>query len=90
MTFHQLVKRVAERLRVTQVDARAVLEAGFGLIANEVKAERRFAVPRFGVFYQATRKSRFVLNPQTGERMRIPGDSRLGFRSSKNQKRRVR
>lgn len=86
MTYLDLVDVFAARARIPHEEARESLGLVWILIAAEVRSGKRFSVPKFGVFYRATRKQRLIENPVTRQPMRIPAEARLGLRASRHQK----
>lgn len=73
MTRSELVTALAERAKVTQKDAEAILNA-FAVTVSDVvaKGDEKVTIPGFLTFERSHRAAREGRNPATGEAMKIP------------------
>ena len=76
MTKTQVVAYLAEEVGVTKKQAAAALDALAGLAAKIIKKGEKLALPGFVTVKVQNRKARIGRNPQTGEALKIPGQSR--------------
>ncbi len=72
MTKAQLVRFAAAEAGVSQAETGRVLDALVQGIVWAVTCEEGVRIPGLGIFERATRKSRTVRNPQTGEAIQLP------------------
>ena len=82
MTYPEFLAKMAERADITKKLAREVMAAAFDVLGSAAATER-IEVPGFGAFLPRSRKARFITNPVTKERMRLPRSRTVGFRASK-------
>lgn len=86
-TFQQLVERVAAERDITKREAEATIRCTFTCIADVVTHGGRALIPDFGTYFTVTRAARNVRDLQTGQIIKLPGMTSVGFRCSKNLKR---
>lgn len=67
MTKKDIVKTLAERFGLSQVDAKKVVQGTFDAIVETLVANNRIELRNFGVFEVKVRKPRKARNPRTGE-----------------------
>mmetsp|Transcript_12683 Transcript_12683/g.24772 ORF Transcript_12683/g.24772 Transcript_12683/m.24772 type:complete len:168 (-) Transcript_12683:402-905(-) len=82
----EFVSALAEKTGMTKADSDIALAAVLNVIATEVSAGKRIALPGFGTFklnYRAARKGR---NPKTGEEIDIKASYSPSFSASKTFK----
>lgn len=88
--FAALVDRVAVRLqRFQKLQVQEVVEAFAEELFAEIRRKGRAHWPGRGVFRVTRRKSRSIVNPQTGKRMRLPKTLGISFRAAKAEKERL-
>lgn len=88
MTYAELVATVARERRITKKLAAEVIEHTLAVIRDEVWQSGRLVLPSFGAFSVRRHKERIIRNPATGESMGLPAAERIGFRPSRNWRRR--
>lgn len=72
MTKADLISTVAERLRITQVQASIIVEAALRSIVNALRTGQEVEIRGFGSFRFRNRAPRKGRNPKTGERVDVP------------------
>jgi len=81
MTKEELIKRLWEKHpRLKRKEVVSVIDHAFGEIERAIRREKKFMMPNFGTFLLRSRKGRRGVNPQTGERIRLPSSKTIGFR----------
>ena len=83
MTKAQLVTSLAEKTSMTKKDVKGFLEALSEVAYKEVKKNKKFTLPGFGILKLAKRKARTGRNPATGETIKIPAKTAVKFTVSK-------
>ncbi len=73
MTKQELIDRVATKTGLSKKDAGEAVEAVFGEITDTLSSGGEIALTGFGKFHVAERGPRQGVNPQTRERITIPG-----------------
>jgi DNA-binding protein HU-beta len=68
-------------LAATHDQTKQVVDALWPLIVNEVEANGRLVIRKFGTFEIQTRKVREGRNPQSGEKIKIPERRAFTFKS---------
>ncbi|MCC6738075.1 MAG: integration host factor subunit beta [Planctomycetia bacterium] len=66
MTKKDIVKTLADRFQLSQVDAKKVVQGTFDAILETLLANGRIELRNFGVFEVKMRKARKARNPRTG------------------------
>lgn len=67
VTKKDIVKTLAERFGLSQVDAKKVVQGTFDAIVETLVGNGRIELRNFGVFEVKVRKPRKARNPRTGE-----------------------
>lgn len=86
MTFAEFIADFAERNRITKKASRTVFTRLFASLANEIRHGESLTIPGFGTFKLKSRKARRILNPVTGDEMKLPRTKSIGFSPSKFQR----
>ena len=86
MNKSQLVNAIAERVDVSKVDVKRVVDTLFGLMEDNLKTGDKVVVSGFGVFSVADSPERVGRNPRTGEAVKIPARKSVKFRSNMDLK----
>ncbi len=73
MTKQEFIDRVASETGLPKRDAGRAVEAVFDCIKSELQSGGDVSLTGFGKFHVADRGPRQGVNPQTGERIQIPG-----------------
>ncbi len=82
MNKADLVAKVSAGTGLTQVEVGIVIEGILEGISRELVSGGRIEIRGFGTFKVEQRASRDAINPQTGERIRIPAKKAAVFRAS--------
>lgn len=85
MNKAELVEAVAKDANLTKADAERALNATLKAVAKGAKKESVQLVG-FGTFKTVKSKARTGVNPQTGDKIKIPAKKSLKFKVSKNMK----
>ncbi len=85
MNKAELVEAIAKATDLTKADSERALNATLGAISKAVKKDPVQLVG-FGTFKIVKTKARAGVNPQTGEKIRIPAKKVMKFKASKNPK----
>jgi integration host factor subunit beta len=72
MTKADLISTVADRLRITQVQASIIVEAALRSVVNALRSGQEVEIRGFGSFRFRNRAPRKGRNPKTGERVDVP------------------
>ena len=73
MTKQELIDQVSGKTGLSKKDASEAVEAVFGTITDTLQSGGDIALTGFGKFHVAERGPRQGVNPQTRERITIPG-----------------
>ena len=82
MNKSQLVNAVAEKVDVSKVEVKRVVDALFDLMEENLKTGDKVVVSGFGVFSVTDSPERVGRNPRTGETVKIPARKSVKFRSN--------
>lgn len=83
MTEAQFVRALANALNTTDKAAKTAMRQTARLISKALAKDGRFAWRDLGVWKVSHRKARNILNPATGETMRLPRSLEVRFRVAK-------
>ena len=86
MTKADLIEAMAVQWGTSKKEAQQKLESTFDALGATIRRYGRFAWPGFGVFGVGTRRARWIVNPQTKERMRLKAAKTVRFRAAKSLK----
>lgn len=81
MNKGDLIDRIAEREDITKKKAGNIIDTLMNTVINAVSRGDDVRLVGFGTFYSTRRKARMGVNPQTGDRMRIPAKTVPKFRA---------
>ena len=90
MTKKGIVKEIADRTGLTQVEAKRVLQATFDSIVDLLDKHDRIEIRNFGVFAVKTRAARTARNPRTGEQVPVPERKVVTFKPGRIMEQRIR
>ena len=79
-TKREIVKAIAERTALTQVQASDLVQAFLDAVVETVVQEGRVELRNFGVFELKTRAPRKARNPRTGETLIVPERQAIVFK----------
>lgn len=83
MTKAGLVAALSEKTAISKKDVKAFLDVLAEVAYKEVKKNKKFTLPGFGILKVAKRKARMGRNPATGETIKIPAKTAVKFTLSK-------
>lgn len=83
MNKGELVLHVAKSEKISQRQARQIIDATFDTIKKNTKKRGGVQLAGFGSFSVSKRKARMGRNPQTGEAMKINASKNVRFKAGK-------
>ena len=86
LTKAELIDVVAQKTGLNKTQAGNAVDAVFETIQETLVDGKKFTMTGFGTFLANARKSRSGRNPQTGEKIVIPGKLVPKFKAGKNLK----
>jgi integration host factor subunit beta len=90
VTKKEIVKQISEKLGMTQLKTKEIVQQTFDAIVETLLVERRIELRNFGVFEVKRRKARKARNPRTGERVNVEPKFVVTFKPGKEMEERVR
>ena len=90
MTKKEIVKQISEKLGMTQLKTKDIVQQTFDAIVDTLLVEKRIELRNFGVFEVKRRKARKARNPRTGERVDVEPKLVVTFKPGKEMEERVR
>ncbi len=90
MTKKEIVKQISDRIGLTQLKTKEIVQQTFDAIVDTLIAERRIELRNFGVFEVKERKPRTARNPRTGEKVDVPSKFVVTFKPGKEMEEKVR
>jgi nucleoid DNA-binding protein len=90
VTKKEIVKQIAERIGLTQLKTKEIVQLTFKAIVDTLIEEKRIELRNFGVFEVKQRKARKARNPRTGDRVDVPPKNVVTFKPGKEMEERVR
>jgi nucleoid DNA-binding protein len=90
VTKKEIVKLLAERYKLTQVDTKNVVQGAFDEIINAIARDGRIELRNFGVFEVKQRAARKARNPRTGEEVNVPPKRVVVFKPGREMEKRIR
>jgi nucleoid DNA-binding protein len=89
VTKKEIVKQISERIGMTQLRTKEIVQLTFDAIVDTLLEDRRIELRNFGVFEVKQRKARKARNPKTGERVDVPSKYVVTFKPGKEMEERV-
>lgn len=89
MTKKDIVKDLADRVGLSQVDAKRIVQGTFDAILDTLVANKRIELRNFGVFEVKERQARKARNPRTGEPVEVPAKNVVTFKPGRLMEERV-
>ncbi len=83
MTKKEIVRQIADKLGLTQLKTKEIVQHTFDAIIETLIAEKRIELRNFGVFEVRERRARKARNPRTGEKVFVPGRMVVSFKPGK-------
>jgi integration host factor subunit beta len=92
VTKKEIVKQISERIGLTQLKTKEIVQQTFDAIVATLIEEKphRIELRNFGVFEVKLRKPRKARNPRTGEKVDVPAKAVVTFKPGKEMEERVR
>jgi nucleoid DNA-binding protein len=90
VTKKEIVKQISDRIGLTQLKTKEIVQQTFDAIVETLITERRIELRNFGVFEVKERKPRKARNPRTGEKVDVPSKFVVTFKPGKEMEERVR
>jgi nucleoid DNA-binding protein len=92
VTKKEIVKQISERIGLTQLKTKEIVQQTFDAIVATLIEEQphRIELRNFGVFEVKLRKPRKARNPRTGEKVDVPAKAVVTFKPGKEMEERVR
>ena len=90
MTKKEIVKQISERIGLTQLKTKEIVQQTFDAIVDTLIEVGRIELRNFGVFEVKMRKARKARNPRTGERVDVEPKMVVTFKPGKEMEERVR
>lgn len=80
MNKTELISIMADRLGMTKVETRRIVDSMFGIISDTLANEEKVALSGFGSFYISYKDARTGINPRTKKVIEIPAHKLVKFR----------
>ena len=90
MTKKEIVKQISDRIGLTQLKTKDIVQQTFDAIVETLLEDGRIELRNFGVFEVKQRKARKARNPRTGARVDVPPKNVVTFKPGKEMEERVR
>lgn len=90
MTKKEIVKTISERIGLTQLKTKEIVQLTFDAIVDTLVEDARIELRNFGVFQVKKRKARKARNPRTGDKVEVPPKNVVTFKPGKEMEERVR
>src|SRR6516164_9940920 len=90
VTKKEIVKQISERIGLTQLKTKEIVQQTFDAIVETLLEVGRIELRNFGVFEVKQRKARKARNPRTGARVDVPPKFVVTFKPGKEMEERVR
>jgi nucleoid DNA-binding protein len=90
VTKKEIVKQISDKLGLTQLKTKEIVQQTFDAIVETLLEERRIELRNFGVFEVKRRKPRKARNPRTGERVDVEAKYVVTFKPGKEMEEKVR
>lgn len=89
MTKKEIVRSISEKLGLTQLQTKEIVQKTFEAIIETLVEEGRIELRNFGVFEARRRAARKARNPKTGEEVNVEEKCVVSFRPGKVMEERV-
>ena len=83
ITKKEIVKKISEEIRLTQVDTKAVVQKTLDAIVQSLVEAGRIELRNFGVFEVKRREPRKARNPRTGKEVQVAAKHVVTFKPGK-------
>ena len=82
-TKKEIVRTISEKLNITQLAAKEVVQDVLDTISETIVKERRIELRNFGIFEVRKRVARKARNPKTGASVKVKEKHVVTFKSGK-------
>lgn len=89
MTKRELIQRLAERLQISQKEARVIVDTVFEELEEALARGERVEVRGFGSFVVRSHDGYTGRNPRTGETVEVPSKRLPHFKTGKEMRERI-
>jgi integration host factor subunit beta len=89
VTKKEIVKQISEKLGLTQLKTKEIVQLTFDAIVDTLLSERRIELRNFGVFEVKRRKARKARNPRTGAKVDVGPKNVVTFKPGKEMEERI-
>ena len=86
MNKTELVEQIAQRTDSSRAEAQRYVDTLEKVVGEALKGGEEVQITGFGKFYVREQKAREGINPQTGEKMRIPAQKVPAFSAGQGLK----
>jgi nucleoid DNA-binding protein len=83
MTKKEIVRSISEKLGLTQLKTKDIVQKVFDAIAETIVEEKRIELRNFGVFEVKRRAARKARNPKTGAEVTVKEKFVVSFKAGK-------
>jgi len=90
VTKKEIVKQIADRIGLTQLKTKDIVQQTFDAIVKTLLEDGRIELRNFGVFEVKMRKARKARNPRTGERVDVEPKKVVTFKPGKEMEEKVK
>ena len=90
MTKKEIVKQISEKLGLTQLKTKEIVQLTLDGIIETLVSEGRIELRNFGVFEVKKRAPRKARNPRTGDKVYVPAKNVVTFKPGKEMEELVR
>lgn len=90
VTKKEIVKQISERIGLTQLKTKEIVQQAFDAIVDTLIEDGRIELRNFGVFEVKRRKARKARNPRTGDKVEVPPKNVVTFKPGKEMEEKVR
>jgi len=89
VTKKEIVKEISEKLGLTQLKTKEIVQQTFDAIIDTLVEEERIELRNFGVFEVKQRAARKARNPRTGAKVEVPAKFVVTFKPGKEMEEKV-
>jgi nucleoid DNA-binding protein len=89
VTKKEIVRTISEKIGLTQLQTKEIVQKTFDAVVEALVAEHRIELRNFGVFEVKRRAARQGRNPRTGEKVSVPERYVVTFKPGKEMEERV-
>ena len=90
MTKKEIVKTISDKIGLTQLKTKKIVQEAFDAIVDALVEEKRIELRNFGVFEVKKRAARKARNPRTGDKVDVPEKYVVTFKPGKEMEQRVK